>query len=133
MTDWLKPNDAMPNWTPTPPWPDRGRVSGGYCLGAPAMNLIYHRSVQRDVSVVIAYYDQAGGAGLGDAFLAELLSQVQIARAQPTTFHSFQGELRRGDLSRFLYHFLFRCTGNTVRVLVVRHNRRHPDFGIRRR
>ena len=96
------------------------------------MNIIYHRSVQRDVSEVLAYYDQAGGAGLGDAFFAELMSHVHVAREQPTTFHFFKGELRRANLSRFPYHFLFRCTSNVVRILVVRHNRRHPDYGIRR-
>jgi len=97
------------------------------------MNLIYHRGVQRDVSEVIAYYDQAGGPELGDAFFAELTAQVHAAQLQPTKFHPFHGELRRANLSRFPYHFLFRCSGDTVRILVVRHNRRHPDYGTGRR
>jgi hypothetical protein len=28
---------------------------------------------------------------------------------------------------------LFRIAGEQVRVLVVRHHRRHPEFGLRRR
>ncbi|MBL9187274.1 MAG: hypothetical protein JNK23_07340 [Opitutaceae bacterium] len=97
------------------------------------MNLVYHRSVQRDVSQVVAYYDQAGGLELGDAFFTELMAQVQAARRQPTRFHPFRGEFRRANLSRFPYHFLFRWAGDSVRILVVRHNRRHPDYGLGRR
>jgi hypothetical protein len=39
----------------------------------------------------------------------------------------------RVNLRRFPYHFLFRIVGDSVRILVVRHDRRHPSFGIRRR
>lgn len=97
------------------------------------MNLLYHRSVQRDVSEVIAYYDRAGGAELGDAFFAELTAQVQAAQSRPEKFHPVAGKLRRANLHRFPYHFLFRCSGDTIRILVVRHNRRHPAYGIERR
>jgi hypothetical protein len=37
------------------------------------------------------------------------------------------------NLHRFPYHFLFRVVGHDVRILVVRHHRRHPSLGIRRR
>jgi hypothetical protein len=30
------------------------------------------------------------------------------------------------------YHFLYRVVGDCVRVLVVRHHRRHPDYGLER-
>ncbi len=51
------------------------------------MNLIYHRSVQTDVSVVLGYYDDVGGPQLGDAFFKELLAFVQRAKGAPTQFH----------------------------------------------
>jgi plasmid stabilization system protein ParE len=97
------------------------------------MTLTFHRYVQRDVSAVIAYYDEAGGPALGDAFFSELMAQVENARLRPLKFHRVHGELRRCNLTRFPYHFLFRCVGDTVRILVVRHNRRHPDHGAERR
>jgi toxin ParE1/3/4 len=97
------------------------------------VKLVYHRSVQRDVSAVIADYDQARGSELGDAFFAESMTQVQAARRQPAKFHRFKGELRRANLSRFPYHFLFRCTSDTIRILAVRHHRRHPGYGTDRR
>ena len=73
------------------------------------------------------------GPALSDAFFSELMAQVENARLRPLKFHRFNGELRRGNLARFPYHFLFRCVGDTVRILVVRHNRRHPDHGAERR
>ena len=96
------------------------------------MNVIYHRSVQQDVSAVLAYYDQVGGLGLGDAFFSELLAHVESAKLRPTSFHPVAGDLRRVNLDRFPYHFLFRIQGDTVRILVVRHHRRHPLYGTRR-
>ena len=96
------------------------------------MNVIYHRGVQQDVSAVLAYYDQAAGSELGDAFFTELMAHVEFARMQPTRFHPVEGDLRRVNLDRFPYHFLFRIHGDTMRVLVVRHHRRHPRYGTRR-
>lgn len=97
------------------------------------MNLVYHRSVRHDVSAVIAYYDRVGGSALGDAFFAELNEQIQAVRLNPSSFHRVSGELRRANLHRFPYHVLFRWVGDTIRVLVVRHHRRHPDHGLERR
>jgi toxin ParE1/3/4 len=96
------------------------------------MRLVYHPSVQRDVATALRYYDDAGGAALGDAFFEELTQRVAQALGQPQRFHPVAGELRRANLERFPYHFLFRVRDDTVRVLVVRHNRRHPDFGLLR-
>ena len=96
------------------------------------MNLIYHRNVQRDVSAVLDYYDEVGGLGLGDAFFAEFMIYVAQAVENPTRFHLVERDLRRANLSRFPYHFLFRVQGDTVRILVVRHNHRAPHYGLTR-
>lgn len=96
------------------------------------MRLVYHPSVQRDVAAALRYYDDAGGPALGDAFFEELTKRVAQAHAQPQRFHPVAGELRRANLERFSYHFLFRMRDDTVRVLVVRHHRRHPACGLLR-
>lgn len=96
------------------------------------MNVIYHPGVQQDVSAVLDYYDQVAGTELGDAFFSELMAHVESARSQPTKFHPVEGDLRRVNLDRFPYHFLFRIQGDTVRILVVRHHRRHPLYGRQR-
>lgn len=97
------------------------------------MNLIYHRNVQRDVSAVLAYYDEVGGPGLGDAFFEEFMAYVALALESPTRFHPIEGDLRRANLPRFPYHFLYRIHGDTLRILVVRHHHRDPAYGLRRK
>jgi plasmid stabilization system protein ParE len=97
------------------------------------MNLIYHRNVQSDVSTVLAYYDEVGGLGLGDAFFEEFMANVALVVGNPMRFHPVDGTLRRANLDRFPYHFLFRVQGDTIRILVLRHHHRHPDHGLKRR
>ncbi|MBI5766851.1 MAG: hypothetical protein HZA93_03600 [Verrucomicrobia bacterium] len=53
--------------------------------------------------------------------------------ANPTRFGFFKDDLRRARLRTFRHHFLFRIVEAEVRVLVLRHNRRHPEFGLTRR
>ena len=52
---------------------------------------------------------------------------------RPESFPIRERDLRRVNLQRFPYHFLFRIVGDVVRILVVRHHRRRPTVGIRRR
>ena len=96
------------------------------------MKVIYHPGVQRDVTEVLPYYDQVGGSDLGDAFFSELMAHVESAKLRSTSFHPVDGDLRRVNLDRFPYQFLFRIHGDTVRILVVRHHRRHPLYGRQR-
>jgi plasmid stabilization system protein ParE len=90
------------------------------------MKLIYHQNVQRDVSAVLNYYDEVGGAGLGDAFFEEFMAYIALALESPTRFHPIDGELRRANLDRFPYHFLYAIKGDAIRILVVRHHQRDP-------
>jgi toxin ParE1/3/4 len=96
------------------------------------MNLIYHRHVQHDVSAVLNYYDEVGGPGLGDAFFEEFMAYVALVLESPTRFHPVDGDLRRANLERFPYHFLYRIHRDTIRILVVRHHQRDPTYGLRR-
>jgi toxin ParE1/3/4 len=97
------------------------------------MKLIYHRKVQSDVSAVLDYYDEVGGPSLGDAFFEEFMAYVAMVFERPTRFHFTDGDLRRVNLDRFPYHFLYRIQGDTIRILVVRHHHREPSYGVRRK
>ncbi|MBS0630572.1 MAG: hypothetical protein JSS11_01560 [Verrucomicrobia bacterium] len=56
----------------------------------------------------------------------------EIAR-NPRRFHPAAPGLKRANLPNFPYHLLFREMPAGVRVLVLRHHRRHPDFGLTRK
>ncbi|PWU20294.1 MAG: type II toxin-antitoxin system RelE/ParE family toxin [Verrucomicrobia bacterium] len=79
------------------------------------------------------YYEKAEHPELADDFCRELRGFMQAAAQQPGRYHFFKGDLRRVNLKRFPYHFLYRVVGDCVRILVVRHHRRHPGYGLRRK
>jgi plasmid stabilization system protein ParE len=92
-----------------------------------------HRGVQSDTAEFLRYYDEIGGRSLGDAFFEDLMARLTLIGDQPRRFPRWRGEIRRANLTRFPCHLLFRIVGEQVRVLVVRHHRRHPEFGLSRR
>ncbi|WP_343222542.1 type II toxin-antitoxin system RelE/ParE family toxin [Pelagicoccus enzymogenes] len=97
------------------------------------MGLIFHRLVQQDLRVVLRYYEKEGGSALADRFFRELDTLVHEIENHPTRFHKVAGNLRRADLERFPYHLLFTEGTKGIRVLVLRHHRRNPNFGIQRK
>lgn len=79
------------------------------------------------------YYERAAGPELADDFYSELRHFMVEAAERPESFSIRTRDLHRANLHRFPYHFLFRIVGDSVRVLVVRHHRRRPSPGMRRR
>ena len=97
------------------------------------MRLVLHPKIRADVHEIMGFYERVADAGLADDFYDELRSFMRAAAKHPESFSIRERDLRRVNLHRFPYHFLFRIVGDTVRILVVRHHRRHPLHGIRRR
>jgi len=95
------------------------------------MNVAYHPAVRRDVRNILRYYDGISSR-LGDAFWDELLALIEAARANPVRFHPAERGLRRANMQDFPYHFLYRVRNGGIRVIVVRHHERHPNYGIKR-
>jgi len=96
------------------------------------MRLVLHPKVHSDISKIMAYYEEVATAELAREFYAELRHFILDAVAKPERFAEVEGDIRRVNLRRFPYHFLYRIVGDTVRVLVVRHHKRHPSFGMTR-
>jgi plasmid stabilization system protein ParE len=97
------------------------------------MRLEFHPEVATDIAEITRYYTQAGGEQLADQFWSELLATFLEAAESPQAHALLEHGLRRANLPRFPYHFLFRTTNEAVRVLVVRHHRRAPSLGAERR
>ena len=96
------------------------------------MKLELHPKVYSDVSQIMEYYERVATPELADEFYRELRYFIQKAFETPQTFAIRERDIRRVNLRRFPYHFLFRLTENSVRILVVRHHGRHPTFGSER-
>jgi plasmid stabilization system protein ParE len=97
------------------------------------MRLVLHPRVCSDIDTIMAYYEKVATTDLADDFYSELRRLMKKAAARPESFAIREGDIRRVNLHRFPYHFLFRIAGDAVRILVVRHHSRHPSLGIRRR
>lgn len=96
------------------------------------MEFVFHRLFQRDLNAAIRYYDGEGGRELGDRFFLELEWTVGKVTQNPRRFHFAAGDLRRAALRKFPYHVLFEETPTRLKFLVLRHDRRHPSYGMNR-
>lgn len=99
------------------------------------VKIVFHRLFQKDINVAMRFYDGEGGEDLGDRFFAEVESAVEKVIANPQGSHFVQGrsDLRRRSLKTFPYHIIFEENSAKLRFLILRHDRRHPSYGMARR
>lgn len=97
------------------------------------MRLEFHPLARSDISRIMDYYEDAGGLELADEFYSELWSFLRQAVKSPEGYAIRERDIRRVNLDRFPFHFLYRVVDDRVRILVVRHHSRHPALGLRRR
>jgi len=97
------------------------------------MRLVLHPKVFSDIDEIMGYYERVATPELADDFYTELRHYMKLAVERPESFSILERDIRRVNLQRFPYHFLFRIVGDVVRILVVRHHSRRPNVGIRRR
>jgi plasmid stabilization system protein ParE len=97
------------------------------------MRLVLHPKVYSDIDEIMEYYERVARPELADEFYTELRHYMQQAAERPESFSIRERDIRRVNLQRFPYHFLFRIVGDVVRILVVRHHSRRPTLGIGRR
>jgi len=97
------------------------------------MRLVFHPKVYSDIDSIMAYYEEVAETELANEFYAELRHFMMEAAKRPKSFAVRERDIRRVNLRRFPYHFLFRLVDDTVRILVVRHHSRHPSLATRRR
>jgi mRNA-degrading endonuclease RelE of RelBE toxin-antitoxin system len=95
--------------------------------------VIYHRLVQKDIHSALDYYDREGGSKLGDQFFFGNSVSGYRYRKEPLRHHFSDGELRRSSLKSFPYHILYEVDDAVIWVAVLRHDRRRPSFGLRRK
>ena len=95
------------------------------------MEVIFHPLVRAEVLEALRYYTNVS-ARLADEFHDELRKIINRAVENPERFHLVEHGFRRANLLRFPYHVIYEVRPNLLRVMVVRHNKRHPDYGMDR-
>jgi plasmid stabilization system protein ParE len=96
------------------------------------LNIGYNRRVSSDLHDILEYYEKRGGKKLGDEFFDELTATVQSIRSNPSHFPYYRDKTRRANLTRFPYHLIYEIRPDIIWVFVLRHDRRDPDYGLRR-
>ena len=95
------------------------------------MEVSYHPLVKRDVAGVLHYYHD-----ISPVLAAELEVELQFiinrAAENPLRFHPAGRDFRRINLRRFPYHVLYDIRPGSIRVMIFRHDKRHPDYGMDR-
>lgn len=94
--------------------------------------IVFHPKVPNEVRDYLEHYASISPE-LEEAFWKELNLSLESAALNPQRHHFDSSGLRRVNLTRFPYHVLFRVLPGYIRISVVRHNRRHPRFGTKRR
>ncbi len=93
-----------------------------------------HRRVVLDINEAELFYLAEGGHEVADRFLAELFRAFKEAGEHPAKAHyDVLSRCRRVNLKDFPYHFLYDNYTRYIHIFVVRHDKRHPSFGMRRK
>ncbi len=95
--------------------------------------VVFHPRVQSDMGDVLQYDREQGGDSLSERFFEMFLATVDRVRKNPQACHPVSKGMRRVAIKGFPYHLLFRSSKAKIRILVLRHDKRHPSFGLSRR
>jgi len=98
------------------------------------MTVEYHPAVQQDFNAACAYYEAEGGVYLAQRFEQEFRACITAITAGPTRFARYHRStiFRRVGFHTFPDVILYRETTNGLRVTLLRHERRHPLYGMNR-
>jgi len=94
--------------------------------------LRFHPQVRRDATQALRHYDSISDS-LGDDFWKKFEEICSRVESHPERFHFDPSGWRRANFRKFPYHLLFYQELDGVRIMTLRHNRRKPGFGLRRK
>jgi plasmid stabilization system protein ParE len=89
--------------------------------------LVFRLEARIDIKDATRWYEREQ-PGLGRQLVAELDRLFERILQNPGQFPKVDQEIHRALLHQFPYELYFRLTQESVRVLAVVHQRRHPDI-----
>lgn len=89
--------------------------------------------VYSDIESAMDYYLREAGSQIATEFYDEFRRCRRIIADHPRSYPAVRADVRRINFHRFPYHILYQIIEERfVRILVVKHDRREPDFGLDR-
>lgn len=95
------------------------------------MNIRFLSIANQEVTDAAAWYEEQAG-GLSRIFLDELDRVVRLVRNYPRLGTEIEPEIRRFLLSRFPYSLVYGIDQETIVVIAVAHQHRHPRYWVDR-
>lgn len=96
------------------------------------MKVTLHPGAERDVDEAAAFYEREGSPVLAARFVAEFKRLSRLLVAHPG-IGSPRSKGRRGiSMSVFPYTVIYRADAHEIKILVVKHDSKHPRFGSTR-
>ncbi len=97
------------------------------------MRVEYHPALEHELREIINYYNDCC-QGLGIEFLNEFEQQILKIASMPYLWIIVETDIQRSLMKRFPYVIYFRVLDNDLlRVTVVKHQRKHPAYGRKRK
>lgn len=93
----------------------------------PRVRLLVSRAAEVDAQEIYDWYEHQS-AGLGEAFLVELVSTYERIAMHPFLYQRGHREIRRAITRRFPFSIFYVFGGEQVDVLAVRHQFRDPEL-----
>ena len=95
------------------------------------MGIIRHPQLADDIHDAAMHYAQISERVLS-AFWGELDSVLAAVERNPRSHHFDSCGLRRASFRKFPYHLLYEVDDDSIFLVVLRHDRRHPNYGTNR-
>ena len=97
------------------------------------MRVRLNRKVYSDLESAMAYYLREAGSQIATEFFEEFRRCRRIIAARARGYTVVRDDIRRVNFHRFPYHILYKIVDDSsVKILVVKHDRRDPHFGLDR-
>ena len=96
------------------------------------MKIEFHPETVSDLNDASDYY-QTIRSELADSFRTEIYETIERIKFDPLIHRPIRGDVRRCFVHRFPFSILYQIIDeDLIRILVIRHHRRHPELGIER-
>jgi plasmid stabilization system protein ParE len=92
-----------------------------------------HRLAAEDLEIAARFYRAEAGAGLARRFLAEFDRVATLLEQYPGLGTPSSEGRQIHPLTDFPYSIIYKAQGEELRILVVRHQSRDPEYGDSRK
>ena len=91
------------------------------------MRVEYHPAAATELIAAVHFYEDRVAA-LGERYLAEVNRAIERVCEHPLRWPVLEADIRRYVLSDFPCAIYYRALPDRIRILAVKHHRRHPEY-----